>query len=65
MLYTYHIGVKWGNLRSVKCDKHHNINKEDENQRVEWQKDVDPRDPRAKSCIPYLLIYTTFRYFLS
>ena len=28
-LDSFHICVKWGNLRSVKCDKHHNINKED------------------------------------
>ena len=55
MLYTYHIGVKWGNLRSVKCDKHQNINKEDENQHIELQKIESP--PKPSGAVSVVHIY--------
>ena len=48
---------KYNLHRSVKCDKHHNINKEDEIQHIEWQKDVDPGSQWCNSCIPYLLLW--------
>ena len=54
-LDSYHTCVKLGNLRSVKCDEHHIINKEDENQHIECQKDVDPGSQLRNSWIPYLL----------